>query len=93
MSPVTKTSSKTQLTKRTKRGVIVRLSSPQTAVVEVTELLSHPKYFKRYSRSKRFLAQVSTQSKVGAAPLQVGQAVTIIESRPYSKRKHWRVVV
>jgi small subunit ribosomal protein S17 len=71
--------------KRVKEGVVVRLSGSKTAIVEVTELLSHPKYFKRYSRSKRFHAHIG-----GSAPA-VGQAVTIIESRPHSKLKRWRV--
>ncbi len=70
---------------RSKQGVVVRVSGPTTAVVEVTELLSHPKYHKRYSRSKRFHEHV-----VGGT-VSVGQGVTIIESRPHSKLKRWRL--
>ncbi|MDP2587338.1 MAG: 30S ribosomal protein S17 [bacterium] len=72
---------------RTKQGVVIRVPNASTAVVEITELLSHPKYIKRYKRRKRFHAQVS-----GVA-VQVGQKVTIRESRPHSKLKHWTVKV
>lgn len=71
---------------RTKRGVVVRMSGPTTAVVQVSTLKSHPKYHKRFSSDKRFHAQVA-EGKVA-----VGQTVTMIESRPYSKLKRWRVV-
>jgi|GEM_PF-1843185 len=73
-------------TLRTKRGVVVRVSGPTTAVVEVTVLLSHPKYFKRYSRSKRFHAHIGTGGTV-----TVGQQVTIVEARPFSRLKRWRI--
>lgn len=71
--------------RRTKIGTVVSIVDPHTCVVEVSEILSHPKYFKRYRRSKRFHAHTAEVT------LSEGQTVTIVESRPYSKLKHWRV--
>ncbi|MFH0830862.1 MAG: 30S ribosomal protein S17 [Parcubacteria group bacterium] len=73
-------------TYQTKTGTVVSLHGPASCVVEVAELLSHPKYHKRYRRARRFHAHVTK------GPLRLGQVVTIIESRPYSRLKRWRVL-
>ncbi len=66
-------------------GTIVGLPGVQTAVVEIAETKQHPKYKKRYTRTKRFHAHI------GAAEVKIGQTVTIVEARPYSSLKRWRV--
>ena len=59
---------------------------PGTIVV-VTELpQAHPTYGKRVSRSRRFLAH----DEAGSAG--VGDLVRIMETRPMSARKRWRLV-
>jgi small subunit ribosomal protein S17 len=70
---------------RFKIGTVSSVSGAHTARVEVTESKSHPKYKKRYKRTKGFLAHFT-----GEAPT-VGQKVTIVESRPLSARKRWRI--
>ncbi|MEK7504850.1 MAG: 30S ribosomal protein S17 [Patescibacteria group bacterium] len=66
-------------------GVIVSTKMAKTAVVEVSRLVKHPKYGKFLRRSKRYLAH-------DEAGHQTGEKVTIVETAPLSKRKHFRVV-
>ena len=54
-----------------------------TVVVEVTTFSQHPVYKKRVKKSKRFLAH-------NLLDLQLGDTVTIVETRPISKLKHWK---
>ena len=70
---------------RFKIGTVHSISGANTISVAVTESKSHPKYKKRYKRTKSFLAHFT-----GEAPV-VGQKITIVESRPLSARKRWRV--
>lgn len=66
-------------------GVIVSAKTAKTAVVEVSRLIKHPKYGKFLTRSKRYLAH-------DEAGHQVGETVTIRETKPISKNKHFIIV-
>jgi len=68
---------------RTKKGTIVSKSGEKTVVIEVHRYRTHPKYKKRYRISKKFHAH----DEEGNA--KVGDEVTIYETRPLSKLKHW----
>lgn len=57
----------------------------ETATVRVDRFEKHPKYKKYLVRSKKFLAH-----NPGNAA-QVGDKVTIVATRPISKRKHFRI--
>lgn len=72
--------------KRTKVGTVVSVVGKTTAVIEVVDVERHPKYQKRYTVSRRFHAQVSGE------PITKGVRVRIVETRPMSKLKRWRVV-
>ncbi len=67
-------------------GVVVRKSGTKTVAVEVVRVIPHPLYEKRVKRTKRYLAHDGSDS------IQVGDRVTIRESRPLSARKRWVVV-
>ena len=71
--------------KRTLVGVVVSDKMDKTVVVEVTRLVKHPLYKKYIRRKKRFMAHDERNE------YQVGDRVQIIESRPLSRRKRWRV--
>lgn len=58
----------------------------QTVTVTVTRLVMHPKYQKRYPLRKKFLADTAGLS------LEEGDTVLIGETRPLSKRKHFKVL-
>ena len=68
-----------------RRGVVVSSSMDKTIVVRVDAVKAHPKYKKVVRRSSRFHAHdEQNQAKVG-------DVVRIIETRPLSKTKNWRL--
>ena len=66
-------------------GLVVSDRPEKTVVVSVETLVQHPKYKKRVRRSKRFMAH----DEQNAA--RIGDTVRIIETRPLSARKRWRL--
>jgi small subunit ribosomal protein S17 len=68
-----------------RRGVVVSDKGDKTIVVKVDVIKSHPKYKKVVRRSVKFQAH-DEQNTAG-----VGDTVRIVESRPISKTKHWRL--
>lgn len=71
---------------RTKRGIITSAKMTGTVTVTVHRSNFHPIYKKRFRISKKFLAD-SGEFK----DLHEGDLVEITETRPLSKRKHFRV--
>ncbi|HMR00911.1 MAG TPA: 30S ribosomal protein S17 [Candidatus Gracilibacteria bacterium] len=70
---------------RTKKGIVTSTKMDKTIVVTVHTYKTHPKYKKRYQISKKFYAH-DEENKC-----QVGDKVTIYESKPLSKLKRWTV--
>ena len=68
-----------------RRGVVVSDKGDKTIVVKVDVIKSHPKYRKVVRRSVKFHAH-DEQNAAG-----MGDTVRIIETRPLSKTKHWRL--
>ncbi len=71
---------------RSFRGTVVSAKMKDTVAVLVTRYVKHPKYKKYQVRSKKFLAHDAGNTR------KEGEAVTIRETRPLSKRKHFEVV-
>lgn len=67
-------------------GLVVRRSGDKTIAVAIKTVKVHPRYHKRSSRTKVYLAHDPQNAA------QVGQQVTIRESRPISRRKRWLLV-
>lgn len=67
-------------------GKIVSLKMQKTAVVEVERTLTHPVYKKVLRRSKKYKADT------GDLILNVGDKVKIIETRPTSKNKFFKIM-
>lgn len=67
-------------------GTVIRAKNPKTILVEVERLMQHPRYKKVIRRRKRYVVH---DEKAAA---KVGDQVRILESRPISKTKHWRLV-
>ncbi len=67
-------------------GVVISNKMDKTVTVRVTRKMRHPKYGKVFERSNKFYAHDETDA------LEVGQKVRIMETRPLSKLKRWRVV-
>lgn len=71
--------------RKLKKGVVVSNKMQNTVVVKVDSTLRHPIYGKIVTRSKKYYAH-------NEQPLQIGDEVQIMETRPISKLKRWRVV-
>jgi small subunit ribosomal protein S17 len=71
--------------KRVLIGKVVSDKVDKTVTVLVERRLMHPLYKKFIRRSKRFLAHDEENA------CRIGDEVSIIESRPLSKRKRWIV--
>ena len=67
-------------------GQVVSNKMQKTAVVETVSRVPHPKFGKIIKQVKRFYAH----DEEGKA--QVGDTVRIMETRPLSKLKRWRLV-
>jgi small subunit ribosomal protein S17 len=67
-----------------KVGVVVSAKMQKTVVVAVGRLVRHPLYHKTLRRTSTFMAH----DELGA---RKGDLVRIVESRPLSRHKRWRV--
>tara|TARA_B100000123_G_C25640458_1_gene388594 strand:- start:352 stop:579 length:228 start_codon:yes stop_codon:yes gene_type:complete len=74
------------MTKKTLKGTIISAKSNKTVVVEVTRKFKHPFYEKIIKRTKKYHAHDEKNE------FKEGQTVTIIESKPISKKKTWQVL-
>ncbi len=70
---------------RSKKGIVTSAKMDKTLVVTVHTYKTHPKYKKRYRTSNKFYAH-DAENKY-----QVGDEVTIYETKPLSKLKRWTV--
>ncbi len=71
--------------RKTFEGVVSSNKMKNTVVVKVTTTKRHPKYGKVLSTTKKYYAHTEADT------LNVGDKVTIVETRPLSKLKRWRV--
>jgi small subunit ribosomal protein S17 len=69
-----------------RRGVVVSSAMDKTIVVKVDTIKAHPRYKKVVRRSVKFHAHDEQNSA------NVGDVVRIVETRPLSKTKHWKLV-
>ena len=72
--------------RKTREGLVVSNKMDKTAVVAVVERVRHPKYGKFMLRSKKLYAHDETND------VNIGDKVRVMETRPLSKNKRWRVV-
>ncbi|HEX8073276.1 MAG TPA: 30S ribosomal protein S17 [Pyrinomonadaceae bacterium] len=68
-----------------KVGVVASDKMQKTVVVRVDRLIKHPKYRRYVRRTSKFMAHNETEATIG-------DKVRIVETRPLSARKRWRVV-
>jgi small subunit ribosomal protein S17 len=74
------------MTKKVLKGTIISSKNNKTVVVEVTRKFKHPFYGKVIKRTKKYHAH-DEENK-----FKEGEKVSIIESRPFSKKKTWEVL-
>ena len=67
-------------------GTVVSDKGDKTVIVEVARQFAHPLYGKQVARTKRYPAHDENNEYM------TGDRVRIMETRPLSKTKHWRVI-
>jgi small subunit ribosomal protein S17 len=72
--------------RKVREGIVVSNKMDKTAVVAVVERVRHPKYAKFVMRTKKLYAHDETND------VNVGDRVRVMETRPLSKTKVWRVI-
>ena len=72
--------------RKTREGLVVSNKMDKTAVVAVIERVRHPKYAKFVMRTKKLYAHDETND------VNIGDRVRVMETRPLSKNKCWRIV-
>ena len=72
--------------RKTREGLVVSDKMDKTAVVAVIERVRHAKYGKFMMRTKRLYAHDE------ANDAHTGDKVRVMETRPLSKNKRWRIV-
>jgi small subunit ribosomal protein S17 len=75
----------TPAARQERRGVVVSDKGEKTILVQVDVIKLHPKYKKVVRRTRKFHAH-DEQNSAG-----IGDVVRIVESRPLSKTKNWRL--
>jgi small subunit ribosomal protein S17 len=71
---------------RTVEGVVKSVKMNKTVIVSVTTMFRHPLYMKAVKRTKRFAVHCEGIS------VAVGDTVRILETKPISKTKHYKVL-
>ncbi len=69
-----------------KTGQVVSDKNDKTIIVEVTDIKTHPIYVKKYRKTKRYKAHDEKNE------FKIGDRVTIVQCKPISKDKTWRVL-
>ncbi len=72
--------------RKTRIGTVVSDKMEKTVVVQVERRYAHPLYGKQVTRTKKYHAHDETNDS------HAGDVVRIMETRPLSKLKRWRVV-
>ena len=72
--------------RKTRTGVVSSNKMEKTITVTVVRKLKHPKYGKFVKKSNKFHAHDESNEA------QMGDLVRIVETRPLSKSKRWRLV-
>ncbi|KPK33406.1 MAG: 30S ribosomal protein S17 [Chlamydiae bacterium SM23_39] len=76
--------------KRNKRkvlqGIVLSNKMNKTVVVSVSRKFRHPKYEKLIEKRKKYYAHSENKN------LEIGSIIKIMECRPISKIKRWRVI-
>ncbi|MEM6396421.1 MAG: 30S ribosomal protein S17 [Bacteroidota bacterium] len=72
--------------RKTRIGLVVSDKMDKTIAVSVERRLQHPIYGKYVKKSKKFIAH-DEKNECG-----IGDTVRIMETRPMSRRKRWRLV-
>jgi small subunit ribosomal protein S17 len=71
--------------RKVRMGMVISNKMDKTATVLLERLIEHPLYHRVVKRSKKLLAHDENNE------CQIGDKVVVVETRPLSKRKRWKV--
>ena len=74
------------MSKKMLKGKVIRDKNEKTVIVLVKRKYSHPFFKKVITSSKKYHAHDEKNK------FKIGDDVNIVESKPYSKKKRWKVV-
>jgi small subunit ribosomal protein S17 len=86
MAEMTNQQTEARNARKTRTGLVVSDKMEKTVVVAIERRVPHPVYGKMVTRTKRLKAHDEENSA------KVGDTVRIVETRPLSKDKRWRLV-
>ena len=86
MADTTTDAAEARSARKVREGVVASTAMEKTAIVVVETRKPHPLYKKTMVRTRRLQAHDENND------LKVGDRVRIVETRPYSKNKRWRLV-
>jgi len=86
MAETEKTPSTARTARKTRLGLVVSDKMDKTVVVAIERRVPHPVYGKMVTRTKRLKAHDEANSA------KTGDTVRIVETRPLSKDKRWRLL-
>ena len=86
MAKTVKTAASARPARKTRQGLVVSDKMDKTVVVAIERRVPHPVYGKMVTRTKRLKAHDEQNSA------KVGDTVRIVETRPLSKDKRWRLL-
>jgi small subunit ribosomal protein S17 len=72
--------------RKVRQGVVVSDKMDKTVVVRIEQSVRHPGYHKTIRRTRKLVAHDAS------GDAHIGDTVRLMETRPLSKTKRWRVV-
>jgi len=72
--------------RKVREGLVTSTGMDKTIVVEIVDRVRHPRYSKTIQRTNRLYVHDE------ANDANVGDRVRVMETRPLSKKKRWRLV-
>ena len=84
--PSVATKSTARAPRKVREGVVVSSGMDKTVVVAVIERVRHPRYNKFVNRTKKLYVHDATNDA------NTGDRVRVMETRPLSKTKRWRIM-
>lgn len=86
MSNANATTKDRSQSRKVREGLVVSTKMDKTAVIEVVERARHPRYNKTVNKHKKYFTHDESND------LNVGDRVKIVETRPLSSKKRWRIL-
>lgn len=84
--PSAETTDESRARRKVREGLVVSTAMEKTAVVAVTERVRHRRYFKTVQQTQKLYVHDEENDA------RTGDRVRVMETRPMSKKKRWRLL-